>query len=149
MKLKVVKCEHCGSNKYTELSYGDGNYSMTCQVCWKKSKSTFEYIEAPFPTVVLPDGIILKNLSTELELFFNKENGFPFGVNIKVFTHDISNSSDYTFLNRTEFHYLYESYDEESVAFESDLLGEGCTMGLNKIKYISIYKVDELFNKFN
>jgi hypothetical protein len=147
MKLKVVKCEHCGSNKYSELSYGDLNYTMTCQICGQKSKSNFEYIEVPFPTVVLPDKTILKNLSTELELFFNEENGFPFGVNIKVFTHDKSNNSDYTFLNRTEFHYLYESYDEESVAFESDLLGEGCTMGLNKIKFISICKANELINK--
>ncbi len=66
MNLNVVKCEHCGSNKYYSLSYGGGNYTMECRVCNKTSRGKFECIEVPFPTIVFPNGDIIKNLSDEI-----------------------------------------------------------------------------------
>ena len=141
MKLKIPTCEHCGSNKYNSLSYGDNNYTMECEICNQITKANFEYIEVSFPTVVFPNGDIIKNLSNEVELFYNESTGFPFGAKIDVFTHDKSNYSDFTVRNITEFHYLFNSIiGDEQVALESDLHGTGSARNLNVIKFIKISK---------
>lgn len=139
MKLKISTCKHCGSHKYNSLSYGDGNYVMECRICNKTTNANFDYIEVPFPTVVFPNGDIIKNLSNEVELFYNESTEFPFGVRIDVFTHEKSNYSDFTVRNITEFHYLFDSISgDEQVAFESNLHGTGSTRYLNVIKFIKI-----------
>ena len=148
MNLNVVKCEHCGSNKYYSLSYGGGNYTMECKVCNKTSKGEFECIEVPFPTVVFPNGDIIKNLSDEMEVFYNESTGFPFGVRVDIFTNDKSNYSDNTYRNVTEFHYLFESYCGEQVALESDLHFTGGTKYLNVIKFIKISKEEEMQDNY-
>lgn len=144
MKLRITTCEHCGSNKYNSLSWNDKNYEMICRICNKTTKANFEDIFVPFPTVIFPNEDIIRNLSNEIELFYNISTGFPFGVRVDIFTHDISNYSDNTYRNVTEFHYLFKNYDGEQIAIESDLHGTGGTRYLNAIKFIKISKELEM-----
>ena len=148
MKLKVPTCKHCGSNKYNSLSYGDKNYVMECRICNKTTNANFDYIEVPFPTVIFPNGDIIKNLSDEMEVFYNESTEFPFGVRVDIFTNDKSNYSDNTYRNVTEFHYLFESYCGEQVALESDLHFTGGTKYLNVIKFIKISKEKEMQDNY-
>lgn len=149
MILKIPTCEHCGSNKYTSLSYGDDNYSMRCRICRSESKGEFTKIETNYPTVVFDDGLIVRELNSEKEIFYDEETGFPFGVNVEVFTHDFSNRSDFEVFNITEFHYLFDSIiGDEQIALESDLHGHGGTRPLNAIKFISITKAKEMEDSY-
>lgn len=144
MKLKVPTCDNCESHKWSEISYRDNEYSMNCSICEQKTNGTFKIHKVPFPTVVFPDGSIIKELDTEMEIFYDESTEYPFGVRVDIYTHDISNQSDITLRNITEFHYLFDNIrGEEKVALESDIHYHGGTRSLNTIKFLKISRETE------
>jgi len=127
------------------LSSGGDNYTMHCRICGQESRGEFDYITVAFPTIVFPDGTIKGNWEDEIELFYNESTGYPFGVRVDIYTHDLSNYSDVTVRNITEFHYLFDSIiGDEQVALESDLHSFGGTKPLNVIKLLKISKETEM-----
>lgn len=141
MKLYIPTCNYCGSHKYSSLSCNDNKYTMECLVCENKTTGELQVIDRKFPTVVFPDGKIIKELNTEMELFFEEENDYPFGVNVFVFGSDLTNVGDYEVCNITEFHYLFNSIKgDEQVALESCIHYHGRTSPLNRINFIKIVK---------
>ena len=135
MILKYPTCEHCGSHKYSTLSYGEDTYSMVCGECKKSSVGVFKFVEVPYPTVTFPDGIS-KVLDHELEIFYD-----DFGVDVEIITHELSTYTSHKRHNVTEFHFLFPSITgDERVAFESDIHCTGGNMLVNVIKEIIITK---------
>jgi hypothetical protein len=145
LKLKFLTCPECAGHSYNSYSSNGITANVDCR-CGHKYKAAFEYKSVNYPDVTIL-GEKFKRLDVEKEIFYDKSNDAPFGVNVKIKYHKESHYAGRrreTRYNATEFHYMYEPictiFVEQGVAIESNIHYCGGTYDLSHIKSIVVTK---------
>lgn len=142
LKLKFLTCPECAGHSYNSYSSNGITANVNCR-CGHNYKGSFESKTVDYPNVTIL-GKTFEKLNVEKEIFYDeKRNNAPFGVNVKIEFHKESHYNGRKDIrhNATEFHYLYNSIENEPrVAVESDIHYFGGTLDISHIKSIVITK---------
>lgn len=152
--LEYYTCSNCGSHKVSSASWNGKESTHTCRDCKSVTKNGKDTKQVPYPTYHFTVTPWLSKEEVvgdkEFERFFNKETGFPFGVNLIVDFHSEVGSYETTYCyNVTEIHNLYDNYRNRcNTAFESEIHGCGWTPTLSEISSVTVFRAEEIHEHF-
>lgn len=118
--------------------------SVNCK-CGYSYKTEYQVKEVNYPNVEIL-GVMHKELSKELEIFFEDKKMYPYGFNATITYHKESGRKTETRYNGTEFHYMYKTSFEKNGAFaiESNIHYSGGTTPIDTVKHIVITRANKL-----